>query len=49
MRVYLKPVIECIEIRPEERLAVGSCVGSCNEKVPVEVLQPWVGNTHPDA
>ncbi len=49
MRLYLKPAFEYIELRTEERLAVGSCVGSCSELIPPEVEQPWVGSAHPNA
>lgn len=49
MKAYLKPTIDYIEFRPEERLAVGSCVGSCDPRIPPNVSQPWVGSTHPDA
>jgi len=47
MKVYLKPTIDYVEFRPEERLAVGSCTGCCDPNIPPKVPQPWVGQNHP--
>ncbi|MCX8128621.1 MAG: hypothetical protein N3I35_00785 [Clostridia bacterium] len=29
MKIYIKPVFECIELRTEERLAGSVCNGTC--------------------
>ena len=38
MKRYVKPLINCIEIRPEERLAaVCEKEGSCTEQLPYDI------------